>query len=76
LNEIDEMKNVSRRYEDDILQLRKKCTKLQEDLKAKHIECNALQNDIDYKQGSLEKHESDMRKQMEIVTHLNNEVLK
>ncbi len=76
LSEIDEIKSVSRLYEDDIVQLSKTCTQLQEDLKGKHTECNILQKDIDYKQDLIQKHEFDMQKQMEIIAHLNNEVLK
>jgi hypothetical protein len=72
---MDEIKNVSARYEDDLVQLRKKCIQLQQDLKAKHAECNALQKDIDYKEDLIQKHEFDMQKEMEIVVHLNNEVL-
>jgi len=74
LDEMDEMKSVSVRYEDNIFYLHKKCAQLQEDLKAKHTDCIALQKDIDYKQNLIEKHESDMRKQLDIVACLNNEV--
>ncbi len=73
---MDEIKSVSVRYEDDILELRKKCTQLQEDLKAKHIEGDNLKADIDCKQDLIKKHEFDMQKQLNIVAHLNNEVWK
>lgn len=73
---MDEIKSVSVRYEDDILELRKKCTQLQEDLKAKHIEGDTLKEDIDCKQDLIKKHEFDMQKQLNIVAHLNNEVWK
>jgi uncharacterized coiled-coil DUF342 family protein len=76
LNEIDQMKNLSMCYEDDIDELRKECIELQNDLQAIHSEHDDLQNDIRYKQNLIEKHEFDMQKQMEIVAHLNNEVWK
>ena len=70
------MKNLAVHYENDIVQLRTKCTRLQEDLMAKHTESDMLQKDIDYKQDLIQRYEIDMQKQVEIVGHLNNEVLK
>jgi len=76
LNEIDEINNVSIRYKDDIIQLRKESGRLKEELKVAYAGCHALKNDVDDKQRLIEKHEIDMKKQMEIFKCLNNEVLK
>ncbi len=75
LNEIDEIKNVSIWYKDDIIQLRKESARLKEELKVAYAGCHALKNDIDDKQRLIEKHEIDMKKQMEIFKCLNNEVI-
>ncbi len=69
------MKSLSVRYEDDIVELRQECNQLQIDLKAIHVERDDLQNDIDYKQSLIQKFELDMQQQIDIVAHLNKEVL-
>ncbi|CAF4087517.1 unnamed protein product, partial [Adineta steineri] len=74
LNEIEDMKNLSKENEDDLVQLRKECSQLKDDLEKTHSEYHTLKNEIDNKQSLIQNYEIDMQKQMEIVTHLNNEI--
>lgn len=76
MNEIDKIKSVSTKYEDDILQLRKKYIELQKDLEVKCIESIDLQKDNADKQDSIEKQQLGIEKQTETISQLNIEVSK
>ena len=76
INEIDEMKSLSTRYEDDITELHQKCNQYLKDLEAMNVKHDNLQKDIDDKDSRIQKYELDLQKQMDTVAHLNKEVFR
>ncbi|CAF1379791.1 unnamed protein product [Rotaria sp. Silwood1] len=76
LDEINKLKCLPEQNSDeDIFLLREECIRYQEDLKTAHTKHIYLQQDIDYKQNLILKHEYDLQRQLETITHLNNEIL-
>ncbi|CAF4196018.1 unnamed protein product [Rotaria sp. Silwood2] len=75
-DDIDKLKSLPEHDSDeDIFALREECIHFQEDLKTAHANHLLLQQDIDYKQNLILKHEYDLQRQVETITHLNNEVI-
>ncbi len=74
-DEIDELKNLPiRDADEEVFELHEKYERLQVESKISRTEHDALLKDIDHKQSLIQKYEFDMRKQVETVAYLNDEV--
>ena len=69
------MKEKSESEKNDFIQLKKEYKELEQDIQIKQNDYASLQNDFHDKQDLLDKYQLDLQKQIDIVTHLNNEIL-
>jgi hypothetical protein len=74
-DEIDELRNLPvRDADEEVFELKEICSQLQTDLKLVRTERDALKQDIEHQQMAIQKHDFDLRKQIETVACLNDEV--
>jgi hypothetical protein len=74
-DEIDELKNLPiRDADEEVFELHEKYERLQVEWKISRTEHDGLLKDIDHKQNLIQKYEFDMKKQVETVAYLNDEV--